>query len=536
MNYEPVFQCLPFRFPPGPPGHDPVVPCDSDARMNWEWYYMRDITGSQADKDIEAGFHKRMLSYVQDDGTVLSGPGCYNETQSDKVYDKKDDIIHIWGATKIMQGLIEDYRRTHNEQSLATAKKIMLRLKKLAIYQGDQCYFPCGMGALHQDGSVLPNDWNINPAPIVLPLVNYYLVTHDKEALDFAKAYADGMIAGIQPNAVRFKQDGRFDDPLGHSHATMHSVWGVALLGSVTGDRKYSDFAKRVWDWMLYRSTGTGWFPAMPDCCSEICCLSDMMSIAALIARDGHPEFFDYIERYQRNEISLAQFIVTPEIEAKYRKIHAADGEAKIREGLAATGKYQGGFLNVGLNDFENIHRGGGGYVWMVAGCCSPEGMRAIYTTWTNVIDRLPESKLGPAGVYVNMSFSRESPWGQVVSFMPNVGRLTVKAAVKDTFFLRPPHWAPRGEVRAFVGTKSVPVAWSGSYVRFDNVAPGQELTITYPLIAFSHLVEGIWEQRPHLSRMSFEWLGNMVTSVDPPAKVTTLYTGKPRLLLAPPN
>ena len=32
-----------------------------------------------AGKDIEAAFHKRMLAYVREDGTVLSHPGCYNE-------------------------------------------------------------------------------------------------------------------------------------------------------------------------------------------------------------------------------------------------------------------------------------------------------------------------------------------------------------------------------------------------------------------------------------------------------------------------
>ena len=35
LNYEPVFQCHPLRCPPVPQGHDVVVPCDTDARLNW---------------------------------------------------------------------------------------------------------------------------------------------------------------------------------------------------------------------------------------------------------------------------------------------------------------------------------------------------------------------------------------------------------------------------------------------------------------------------------------------------------------------
>jgi len=536
-NYEPVFQCHPLRCPPVPQGHDVVVPCDTDARMNWEWYYMREVSGSSAGKDVERGFHKRLLAYVQDDGTVLCPPGCYNEGDINKVYQKSDYVYHIWGATKILLALAEDYRRTGNKQSREMARKIMLRLKKAAVYPTpDKCYLPAGMGPLRQDGTLLPNGWNKQPAPLVESLVNYYLATGDEEAMDFARAYAEGIMAGIQPKGIQIGADGNFGG--GHGHATLHALWGIADLGVVTGQARYLDFAKRSWDWMLSQGTGTGWFPAAPiwaDNCNETCCISDMLSIAALIGRSGHAEYFDYVERYLRNYISNLQFIVTPEFEAYYRRINAAAGKEKIDKGLQDLRKFQGGIIGgSGLNDYENQLMGGVSGFQMF-GCCAPEGMRAIYTTWKNVIDRLPKSELGPAGVYVNMSLARDSKWGRVVSFYPDAGRLTVKAAVKDRFFLRPPHWAPREEVRAFVGARSVPVKWSGAYVRFDKVAPGDEVTITYPLIGFSHEVEGLWRKYPKL-KMTFHWLGNSVVSCDPPSAATALFSGKPRLLPAPPQ
>ena len=535
FDYEPVFQCYPLRCPPVPKGRDVVVACDTDARMNWEWYYMREVSGSDAGRDIEEAFHKRLLSYVQDDGTVIAPPGCYNEQEIDRVYSKDEYYIHIWGATKILLALAEDYRRNGNEGSKALARKIMLRLKSLAIYQGaDKCYFACGMGALRQDGTVVPNDWNQMPAPIIEPLVNYYLATGDKEALDFGRAYAEGIIAGIQPGGLRFGPDGRFDKPLGHSHTTMHALWGIAHLGLVTGEARYVDFVKRAWDWMLSRGTGTGWFPAGPSTCDETCCLSDMMSNAALIARAGHPEYFDYVERYMRNYIANLQFLVTPEFESYYRKIHEKVEPAEVDKGLEELKKFQGGIIGgSGLNDWENDLLGGV-IGFRMLGCCAPEGMRAIHTTWAETIERLPESKLGPEGVYVNLSFNRESRWGRVVSFFPETGRLTVRAAVKDRFLIRPPQWAPRDKVRAFVGTKSVPVRWSGSYVRFDGADPGDELTVVYPLVGFSHEVRGLWEDRKQLT-LKFEWLGNMVLSADPAPTKTPLFTGKPRVLPPPP-
>jgi len=284
----------------------------------------------------------------------------------------------------------------------------------------------------------------------------------------------------------------------------MHAVWGVAHLGIVTGEPRYVDFSKNVWDGLLRRGTGTGWFPAGPDNCNETCCVSDMISVAALIAQSGHPEYFDYAERYLRNYISPLQFIVTPEFETYYRARNKGASDAQLLAGLNELRKFQGGIIGgSGLNDFENDLLGGASGYEMF-GCCAPEGMRAIHTAWMHTIEHYPKSPLGPAGVYVNSSFSRHSKWGRVVSFLPGAGRLTAQAAVEDAFFLRPPHWAPREAVRAFVGTERIPAKWSGDYVRFD-ARPGDELTITYPLIEFTHEVEGLWKNTAPQLHVSFQ-------------------------------
>jgi hypothetical protein len=465
---------------------------------------------------------------------VFSHPGAFNEGNTTAKYREEDRVIHIWGATKILKSLSEHHLRYKDAESKELAGNVMRALKKLATWDEHdgqaRCWFKCGMGALRRDGSVLPNGWNAQPAPIVEPLVTYWLATGDAEGLAFAKAYAEGMMTNAQPGGIRFEANGSFN---GHSHATMHAVWGVGHLGVVTGEARYVDFAKNTFDFMLSRGTGTGWFPAGPDNCNETCCISDMISIATVLGRAGHSEYFDYAERYFRNYISNLQFIVTPEFEAYYRKINAAQGTAAIDQGLTELRKFQGGIIGgSGLNDYENDLLGGVSGFEMF-GCCAPEGMRAIYTMWSSAIDKLPESKLGPAGVYVNLGLSVKSKWGEVVSFMPDAGRITVKAAESDAYFVRPPHWARREGVRAFVGTVAVKVDWSGDYVRFDAKA-GDELTITYPLITFTHDVGGLWKNTKPDLHLTFHWLGNMVTSAEPVAVKTPLFLGKPRVLDTP--
>ena len=100
LGYEPVFQCHPLQCPPVPEGQDPVVACDTDARMDWEWYYMRDITGSKRGMEVEAAFHNRIRQYIDPEGKVWSHPGCFNEGNTTAKYDKKHFVIHIWGARR----------------------------------------------------------------------------------------------------------------------------------------------------------------------------------------------------------------------------------------------------------------------------------------------------------------------------------------------------------------------------------------------------------------------------------------------------
>lgn len=526
-NYEPVFQCHLLDCPPVPHRHDVVVPCDTDARMDWEWYYMRDITGSDAGRDVEAAFHTRMRSYIADDGRVFTHPGCYNEGDIDHVYTDDETIYHVWGATKILKSLSEDYLRIRNERSRETARKVMLALRAITASddQGRR-WLPAGMGAVRPDGSVVPNGWNWHPAPIVEPLVTYYLASGDEEALEFANAYTEGLIAGCQPDALRFAPDGSFN---GHSHATLHAVWGIAHLGLVLGEQRYLDFTKRVFDWLLTRGTGTGWFPAGPDNQNETCCLSDVLSIVTLLGQAGYTDYFDYAERYFRNHVNTQQFILDDDFATLYRSLHQDKDSRLVEDSLKELRAFQGGIIGVtGVNGLGNDLLHGPDY--FLAGCCAPEGMRSIYTIWMNTINYSQASTHTPAGVYVNMCLNRDSEWGRVVSFMPEQGRLTVQAKVAGSFFLRPPHWVPRESVRAFANSRSIPVHWSDNYVRFD-AKPEDELTITYPLIEFTHEVEGIWPESAPDLKVTYSWRGNMVTAVEPLPERGPLFAGKPRML-----
>ena len=113
LNYEPVFFIRPLHSPVAPSGHDPIVPGDTDARMDWEYPNMREILGLREPGPVEKGLHARVLGYVRPDGLAWVPPGHYME--GDVYAGKKVDpqaVASTWASCKILRSLSENYKRT----------------------------------------------------------------------------------------------------------------------------------------------------------------------------------------------------------------------------------------------------------------------------------------------------------------------------------------------------------------------------------------------------------------------------------------
>jgi hypothetical protein len=336
--------------------------------------------------------------------------------------------------------------------------------------------------------------------------------------LNFAEAFADGMVAGVQNNlgANRIREDGSFGGYNCHLH--MRAVLGVARLGVLRKNTRYIEWSRKVYDWLKSRGTDWGWFPEGPDPTtkesknSETCGTGDMADIAALLAQAGYSAYWDDLERFVRNYCRESQFFVTPEFEAMYRRVHQTN--ANVAEGLRQVRDFQGGFVARLTPNALTI-----GTTMNMMGCCPPEGMRSVYIAWKNVVCKSKD------GVRVNVCFNRDAPEARVVSFAPFVGRMTVVAKTSDTYFVRPPSWAPRGQVTAYRGETKIATTWKGDYVVFDGVKPGNELTIAYPLPRFRQKIEvggGTFD---------YQWLGNTVLAVEPRGEGLPLFTKTPREL-----
>ncbi len=480
-EYQTRFQCSPLGLPPMPAGRDPISIGDTDGRMDWEFRFMRDILGQTEPTEVELHLRRRMMSYLRDDHLAWCENGAAEEG---KVYEGENITPGLgmspWTTGLILASLSMEYERTGDRAALEKARLSAHALTKLATWDTGRAYFAEGFGPW-VNGKVLKSGWERQFPMDGLHLMFYVAASGDEEILRYCQALADGFIAELQPNRgiARIFPDGSHR---AHAHITMRAVWGVAWLGEVTGQPKYLDFARRVYEFQRQRGYDTGWFSAAywdttaARLC-ETCATADMISTATHLARAGWVDYWDHVERYVRNYIRHAQFFITPEYEAYFRSLYP-DRQGEVDQALVALRDFEGGFCGApGPNDmvdwlFGSKHMN-------VSGCCSPEGMRSIYTAWKNtVIEKASR-------IDVNMSFPVNAPAATVTTALPRAGCVTVTPHRSKDVYIRPPSWTVRSEVRAYANGQSIPAQWRGDYVYFASPQAGEKLTITYPLLTF---------------------------------------------------
>jgi hypothetical protein len=145
-------------------------------------------------------------------------------------------------------------------------------------------------------------------------------------------------------------------------------------------------------------------------------------------------------------------------------------------------------------------------------GCCADAVVRATHAVWE-------ETVTGDANeTRVNMAFNRDASQVRVVSSLPHRGEINVLVKSARRVLVRVPEWAPRDQVEVHVDREPAKVAWDGSYVIFDSVHSGQQLTVTYPL--------RVAEIREPVNGVVYteKWRGNTIVDIEPKGKWVPMF------------
>ena len=515
------------------PHIDPVAIADTESRNDIATNLMREMSASDTGLAVQEIVHDRLVGYVRDGCGQLGDDLCWAPPFS--LFADVDAVPYamVWTTAMLLHSEADLFRLTGDDTHRGLARRLFEGLRRVASQDTGRAFFPHGV-APFRDGTAVPGAFPGHYPNVISPLVHYWTHCGDAESLAFARAMAEGFVADLQPGHLH-KADGHVH---GHNHLQMHAIRGVAQLGALTDDWRLLDWASRAYGYSHAASLDSGWAPENQSDAdhrthSETCLVADQLETAAWLARAGQPDLWDRVDRILRNYLVPAQFCVTPEYEEFWRAVNGERSPAELAAGLEGLGELEGGFLG-GMSPTDWVvdapadqpHHGmvpfqGRQVMVEMPGCCPPSGMRALHLAWSNVVVASSE------GILVNLALDRDAPAAEVRSGLPRSGRLEVVARTGSDFLLRPPSWTARHQVRAWRGGREVEAHWGGpafAYVVFPTVAPGEQLSLTFPLVQFvqqltQRFMEDSDRERARFvdgDTYTFHWSGSTVTAIEP--------------------
>jgi hypothetical protein len=463
----------------------------SFARSIWNWteassYALsgriggRRLTGNTCGAEVEIGQRQLTLaSFHNLDGF------------SHRPYAKgwsEDTRVIIWEQARVLFTLMAWFVESQDERLLSYVRGMVQALMGASRREGKFRLLNPPFDRENVFGEV---------AQIVLvePLMKYYEITNDPDALDFC----EGTIHWAMDPATNFV-DGRYRFS-GWLRGLAAALASMARFAVCTNDEKLLDRAEG----MLRSAVSlTADFGATPD--TEPCCTNmELITAALALTEAGGGEWWDMIDRHFRNHMIECQF---------------TDPEA-VNEG------YLEGEPGPGDDTRDILNRSVGAFTWASAREHRYEGEGLMLCCCGNAMWTLGKIATHAAtqderGLSINLHFSLDTPLAWISNHEPFEGRLEVMPRCDGTVRIRQPAYAEQIEA-ALDGSPAVPKQ-EGSYLVFDGVRRNSTIVLTYPMT--ERTTEEVTRNTPGQpfdaktdpvvkERIRTTWRGNTVLAID---------------------
>jgi hypothetical protein len=512
------------------------------------WDYV-DVAGRMVDalaladtalgSDDGAASRESVLAYLRarqgTEGLFWNGP-------NDREGGYASDCVESFCQSRAALGLVTWLQASGADAAAAALDRLVAGLGAVAVWDGDAAYFP---------GSQWRNSWleqtlTADGAPdgrakygwgslVVLPLARYVELTGAPAAWELTAA----LLRFFVERSGLVAADGSF---AGHVHAEGYAAIAsaAARFATLAGWDAWLAWAARLFEYLRGRSTRYGFVPdriglgpsyywywygreSLPPTC-ETCGLVDALELGITLAERGYTEYWDDVERWTRNHL-LASQLGTPDTWA------AAPGQAAPAALVAACapdaplGRVVAGAFDSASSPGGLLDQADDGQSAVVEGCCANSGLRGLFLAWQHAV-----ADDGTV-VSVHLGLSRTSPAVEVVSYEPSAGRLDVRLRAARRLRVRVPSWVARETLVLLRDDERIAPTWDGDYLRVDDLAPGQTVSLRYPL------GERTEEEQIDGARLQVRWRGGTVLGVEPGGAWLDAYGRRPAAapLAAPP-
>lgn len=461
----------------------------------WDWGDMggryvdayilgRQVTGNDQHQDAEVSL-RRLL------------PAC-------------DPYKHPFMAGRILIAYVDEYLQEPTPEHQKQVDELVKLIRSKTTFEKDYAYFikaPEGWSSMADSfpPSLKPSQYPTGGiGGPMLALARYLEEVDNPEFLDLLARWCRFFLyhSGI------IDKEGRFMGAT-HSGEIFTAAIGTLRYALLVKNSEMIEHIQHLFDWTIKQSSSWGWVSDWlgkePSAC-ETCSIMDALHLGLLLARSVAPSYFDVVERYARNQLLENQFLKPDMV------IPKGNFPQRKRVAKALYGSWASMSLPNSLDNCFIEYRGHTG----VEGCCLGAGIRACFLVWDNVVRKKGDT------VWVNLAFSRNSPWIEVISYQPYVGRLDLLVHDAPKLRVRLPVWVAERDIQVSVRDKLLPVKISPQhYLELDGLKKDDYLKIEYPLRR-EKITEAVLAF--HGEEYKVRWRGDSVVNIEPQGEKYPLY------------
>jgi hypothetical protein len=436
-------------------------------------------------------------------GRQVTGCDAYREEEQalrSLLHQGCDPYANPFMAGRMLLAFVDEFLQDPGRETRQRVEDLVALIRSKMTFENDYAYYfkaPAGWTSMSQ-----PVFGDFAPYPtyplggVVLALARYLQEADSPAGADLIQR----LVRFSLDHSGVFDPEGRFQ---GHTHSggILTAAAGILRWAILQGDQPTIARMKNAFDWMLRFSSSWGWVPdglGKDQASCETCAITDAIHLGLLLARHVDPAYYDIIERFARNQLLENQYL-RPDL-----ALPAEDHTQREAAARALLGSWASWSLP---NSLDNALSG-------VEGCCLGAGIRGCFLVWDNsLVER-------DGQVLVNMAFSRNSPWVEVVSHLPYQGRLEIFVhQALPVLRVRLPPETPPGQTRVAVNGQLRPqIQARDHYLECNRLNRGDRISIEYPL------PEKDVTEEVSGNRYAVRWRGATVVGIQPRGRRYPLF------------
>ena len=454
-----------------------------DATLVASWYEgiscAREITGDKESAGIEEALRKHLLNEGWDAESGLRFPinRPWSGLSDYALISEMATVLSALNRALALAGSDGDAVAERHAHDLVRGlrKIVTVHRSRMLGFGEDPIEFPCYsfVSDVYVKGKGFDpalstgfSDSIIRYSALIDPLTHRHAASGDPVALDLAIGLANriSMLSHFFTVRTEFS---------GSTTATLRSAIGLIRLGKITGNEKYTQIAKGVYDFVRRNSSAFGWAPKyinrqLPadERCSG-CCISAMMRCAVELVVNGYTEYLDDIHRCWRNHLEESQLTDSsflPESDSP----PPPDTEHRTYRDISA--RLRGAVSGGTAVNYLYFQKYGA-----LSACCSAAAPQAMLAAW-----KLSCVRAGPNGIIINFPVNFENEDVKISVGYPNEGTVSAKAKRNDlqiSFRVYP--WM--GAVfEGKVNGRPAPIERHDESITFEHVAAGMTVEIEH--------------------------------------------------------